>query len=102
MTFSALWLLFGGLSFLLGILHPVWAFLNRRGCSLLLFFGLSCQSLTLLSCLWMVREWTAKEDWSAMLDVVPAMSAICALFVLLTTALHLSALLIRRKRAGTN
>ncbi len=49
--------------------------------------SLSFVGITLLMEYWMVVDWVKKEDWSALMDAVPAMfSALCGYVVIMLVA----------------
>lgn len=98
MLISAFWPLFGGLSLVLSAVHLMYALHRLSNSSFLLFSSLFSLALTLLTGLWMIYGWTEKGDWSALMDVVPAMTALASLFALLIAVLNTAALLyVRRK-----
>ncbi len=97
MLISVFWLLFGGLSLALSLVHLLHAVCRKPG-GVLLFSSLISLALTLLSGLWMIFQWTEKSDWSALMDVVPAMTLLASVFVLLIAALNLTALLLARRK----
>ena len=68
------WVLYGALAFLLALVNLALALLGKgRGQNVLLFGSLACGVLTMLEEYRMAVEWVQKEDWSALLDVLPAM-----------------------------
>lgn len=96
MLISVFWLLFGALTLVLSMVHLLRSVCRKPG-GVLLFSSLLSLSLTLLSGLWMIFQWTEKSDWSALMDVVPAMTVLASLFVLLIAALNLTALLLAHR-----
>lgn len=98
MLISVLWPLFGGVSLVLSLAHLVRSLRQKPGSGWLLFSSLCSLVLTLLSGLWMIHGWTEESDWSALMDVVPAMALLSSLFVLLIAVLNLTALLLTRRK----
>lgn len=98
MLISVFWLLFGSVSMLLSLVHLLRSACRKPCGSFLLFSSLAALALTLLSGLWMILQWTEKSDWSALMDVVPAMTVLASLFVFLIAGLNLTALLLARRK----
>lgn len=65
--------------------------------------GLVFTVLTLLAGYQLVSNWVKREDWSALLDVVPSMFTILTIYVItMLTANIIALILIRGKSKNTN
>lgn len=93
------WLLLGALAFLLALVNLALALLGKgRGQSGLLFGSLACGVLAMLEEYRLAVEWVQKEDWSALMDVLPGMELVLTAAIFLGLGLNLAALLLRRVR----
>ena len=93
------WLLLGALAFLLALVNLALALLGKgRGQSGLLFGSLACGVLAMLEEYRLAVEWVQKEDWSALMDVLPGMELALTAAIFLGLGLNLAALLLRRVR----
>ena len=93
------WLLLGALAFLLALVNLALALLGKgRGQSGLLFGSLACGVLAMLEEYRLAVEWVQKEDWSALMDVLPGMELVLTAAIFLGLGLNLAALLLRRAR----
>ena len=76
-----MWFLFGLAAILFAILNVIWT-LRHRDAKWFRYFSLSFTILTLCAEYSQVSRWVAREDWSALLDVIPYTSdSICGLAV---------------------
>ena len=76
-----MWFLFGLAAILFAILNVIWT-LRHRDAKWFRYFSLSFTILTLCAEYSQVSHWVAREDWSALLDVIPYTSdSICGLAV---------------------
>ena len=71
---------------------------KKKGWELLLFLSLVCGMLEILVQYFMVHKWVQLSDWSALMDVVPGMSAILILFIVVCAALNGVVLIRNRDR----
>ena len=93
------WLLLGALAFLLALVNLVLALLGKkRGQNALLFGSLACGILTMLEEYRLAVEWVQREDWSALMDVLPVMEMVLTAAVFLGLGLNLAALVFHRVR----
>ena len=93
------WLLLGALAFLLALENLALALLGKgRGQSGLLFGSLACGVLAMLEEYRLAVEWVQKEDWSALMDVLPGMELVLTAAIFLGLGLNLAALLLSRVR----
>ena len=83
-----MWILCGGLSIMFLALNWVLSFKNSEKRNWAMAFSLAFTSLTLLIEYQIASEWVVKEDWSALLDVVPYMFSILLLYVIIMTLLN--------------
>lgn len=95
------WLLLGALAFLLALVNLALALLGKeRGQNGLLFGSLACGVLAMLEEYRLAVEWVQREDWSALMDVLPAMEMVLTAAIFLGLGLNLAALVlhgVRRK-----
>lgn len=92
------WLLLGALAFLLALVNLALALLGRTwGHAALLFGSLSCGSLALLEEYRMAVHWVQREDWSALMDVLPGMELVLTWALFLGLGLNLAALVLHRR-----
>lgn len=68
-----MWLIFGAAAVVTAALNVIWT-LRRREAKWFCFASLSFTAFTLCAFLSEVRGWVMAEDWSALMDVVPAVS----------------------------
>ena len=93
------WLLLGALAFLLALVNLALALLGKgRGQNVLLFGSLACGVLTMLEEYRLAVEWVQKEDWSALMDVLPGMELVLTAAIFLGLGLNLAALVFHRVR----
>lgn len=91
------WLLMGSLAFLLALVNLALALLRKgRGQNALLFGSLACGVLAMLEEYRLAVEWVQKEDWSALMDVLPAMELVLTAAVFAGLGLNLAALVLHR------
>jgi hypothetical protein len=65
-----MWLVFGLLAIIFAILNVIWT-LKRKDAKWFRYFSLSFTILTLCAEYSQVNQWVVKEDWDALLDVIP-------------------------------
>ena len=95
------WLLLGALAFLLALVNLALALLGKgRGQTALLYGSLACGCLALLEEDRRAVGWVRREDWSALMDVLPCMEPVLTMAVLAGLGLNLAALLLRRAVKG--
>lgn len=93
------WLLLGALAFLLALVNLALALLGkRRGQNGLIFGSLACGVLAMLEEYRMAVEWVQKEDWSALMDVLPGMEMVLTATIFIGLSLNLAALVLHRVR----
>ena len=91
------WLLLGSFAFLLALVNLALALLGKgRGQNALLFGSLACGVLALLEEYRLAVEWVQKEDWSALMDVLPGMELVLTAAVFAGLGLNLAALVLHR------
>lgn len=71
-----MFLLFGFLAFVTAVCNLVFC-LKGKNTDFLRFLSISFTALTVCTFYWMVSQYVAKEDWSALMDVVPTVSRLC-------------------------
>ena len=64
----------------------------------LLFGSLACCVLAMLEEYRMAVEWVQKEDWSALMDVLPGMEMVLTAAIFIGLSLNLAALVLHRVR----
>ena len=82
-----MWLVFGISAVITAILNVVWM-LRKRGAKWLRFTSLSFTAFTLCSFLTKVNGWVSSEDWSALMDVLPAASEMMWVLTLASVAVN--------------
>ena len=93
------WLVCGSLAFLLALVNLAMALQGKkRGHAGLLFGSMACGALTLLEEYRMAVRWVQREDWSALMDVLPGMELILTWALFLGLGLNLAALVLHRRR----
>ena len=76
-----MWLLFGPLAIIFAVLNVIWT-LKHKEAKWFRYLSLSFTILTLCAEYSQVSRWVAREDWSALLDVIPYTSdGICGLAI---------------------
>ena len=76
-----MWLLFGSLAIIFAVLNVIWT-LKHKEAKWFRYFSLSFTILELCAEYNQVSQWVVKEDWSALLDVIPyASDSICGLAI---------------------
>jgi hypothetical protein len=68
-----MWVLFGVVAIIMAILNIIW-YINNRETKWFRFISLAFTALTLCASYSQDAAWVLKEDWSALMDVVPTMS----------------------------
>ena len=76
-----MWLLFGSLAIIFAVLNVIWT-LKHKEAKWFRYFSLSFTILELCAEYNQVSQWVVKEEWSALLDVIPYTSeSICGLAI---------------------
>lgn len=78
-----MWILFGVLSVIFCIIGWIMVSKKKIVSQWASVCSLAFVSLTLLMEYQMVLQWVHKEDWSALMDVVPAMSSLLTGYVII-------------------
>lgn len=93
-----MWILFGFLSVLLTLLS--WLFVLGRSQKAVLasLAALSCTTAAMLSEYHLVFGWVIREDWVALLDVVPYIYHTLAAYVIFMILANFAAYLVLQKR----
>jgi CDP-diglyceride synthetase len=73
MEVKSMWILFGVVAIIMAILNIIW-YVNNREPKWFRFASLAFTALTLCAFYSQNAAWVLKEDWSALVDVVPTMS----------------------------
>ncbi|MFI3312828.1 MAG: hypothetical protein R3Y62_02990 [Eubacteriales bacterium] len=90
-----MWMMFGIGAIMTSGLNVMFYITNRKP-DLFRFFGISLTALTACSFYAQNKTWVIHEDWSALMDVVPAASTMLWIFVILSILIN-SISLIKRK-----
>ncbi len=93
----AAWIVFGGFAVISTILNVAWSF-RRREAKWFRYAGLAFAALTLCSFYQVNAVWVIKEDWSALIDVVPNMSKVLWIFTIVSILINGISLHSRFKR----
>ena len=94
-----MWMVCGALSVLFGIAG--WILHGKRNAKAVWMAvgSLTCVSLTLWMEYRLVFRWVEKEDWSALLDVVPSMSNLLTGYVILMLLANIGLLAVEIRRS---
>ena len=96
---TVMWLLFSVLACLLAIADLGRAILKEaRGWAFLLFGSFASVGAAALAGYRMILEWVQKEDWSALMDVLPSLALFSTGTLCLVLVLDLAALLLHSGR----
>ncbi|WP_341201125.1 hypothetical protein [Planomicrobium okeanokoites] len=95
--------------FIFGVIAIIATFINLglfaagKDYRLAMAIGLSFTTLTLVADYGMVADWVEAEDWSALMDVVPIMSAALWVLTSLSILLNITPILLelKNKKATT-
>ena len=82
-----MWLVFGIAAVITAVLDVVWM-LRKRRAKWFRFASLSFTAFTLYSFLTKVNGWVISEDWSALMDVLPAASGLMWVLTLASVAVN--------------
>ena len=89
--------------FILGLIAIIITFTNLylyktgKDYKLAMAMGLSFTALTLCAKYSLVSEWVKVEDWSALMDVVPAMETLLWILTIISIALNIAPVLLEWK-----
>ena len=82
-----MWLVFGISAVITAMLNIVWT-LRKRAAKWFRFASLSFTAFTLCSFLTKVSGWVSSEDWSALMDVLPAASGMMWILTFASVAVN--------------
>ncbi len=82
-----MWIVFGMIAILSAILNIAWAAKGREP-KWFRFVSLSSTALTLCAFYGIHAKWVINEDWTALLDVVPAMTRILWVLTVLSVIIN--------------
>lgn len=98
-SLESFWLVLGVLAFITAFVNLYLLFRGKRNSwPWLVFLSLSLGLLTLVAQIQMINSWVAKNDWAAMLDVVPTLSTSSLIAVLAGLFLNGLAVILGRKQ----
>lgn len=92
-----MWILFGAASILFTALNLWFSFRNHRLSNWANFCALSFTSLTAIAEYSLVNNWVRKEDWTALMDVVPTMNNSLTTYVFLMIFINLIAMALKER-----
>lgn len=92
-----MWMIFGTAAIIAAILNIAWC-MRKRDAKWFRFASLSLTAFTLCAFYSANAKWVLKEDWSALMDVVPAMSK--ALWVLTLASILINSISLFQKSNG--
>lgn len=95
-----MWIIFGIASVFFTGWNMLYSFFGKKRMDWVAFCALACLSLTAWSEYAMVDRWVGKEDWGALLDVVPSMNGMLRNFIIIMLLLNFIALLGRHFAAA--
>ncbi|MDY3225923.1 MAG: hypothetical protein SOW84_08680 [Candidatus Faecousia sp.] len=93
-----MWMLCGALSVFFTGITLYLTLREKNGADWASVCSLSFTAITLLLEYKMAVDWVCREDWTALLDVMPTMFSVLAGYVIIQILLNAIALGIRRKR----
>lgn len=92
-----MWLAFGCAAILTAIINLILTFC-RREAKWFRFASLSLTALTLCAELELVNSWVLREDWSALMDVVPTLSRALWFLTIASIAINSISLFIKSRK----
>ena len=93
-----MWIVFGAASVLLTVISLALCEKRPRPSVLASAGALACTALTLLAEYWMVLRWVNRQDWSALMDVVPSMARLLTVYAVVMAVLHGLILFVQSRR----
>jgi len=94
---GVLWFVFGVGAIITAGLNVIWA-INGKTAKWFCFISLSLTALTLCSFYSQASVWVLHEDWSALQDVVPSVSAVLWVLTLISITLNSISLIKSKSR----
>ncbi|WP_033542744.1 hypothetical protein [Planococcus sp. CAU13] len=91
-----MWILFGLIAVIATFIN-IYMYGTGKDYKLAMAMGLSFTALTLVAEYSMVSEWVEAEDWSALLDVVPAMETTIWGWTIILILLNITPILLELK-----
>lgn len=91
-----MWLIFGLIAITATFIN-LGLFASGKDYRLAMAMGLSFTALTLVADYGMVADWVVSEDWSALMDVVPGMSAALWVLTSLSILMNITPILLEMK-----
>ena len=76
-----MWIILGVGAIVTAILNVLWT-IQKQDAKRFCFISLSLTALTACAQYSLVKKWVIKEDWSALMDVVPGMMGVLLVFVI--------------------
>ena len=91
-----MWVLFGAIAILSAVSHVI-CMVKKKDAALFRFISLSATALTVCALYGLDAKWVAEKDWSAMMDVVPAMSKVAWVCVIASIVINGVSLMKKKK-----
>ena len=82
-----MWLLFGTVAIVTAVLNIVWM-VRKRETKYFRFISLSSTALTVCAFYTQANQWLLREDWSALMDVMPAVARILWVLIIVSLAVN--------------
>lgn len=92
-----MWIISGVLSIVFTILNYLFTIKKNPSAQWASIYALSFTSLTLLALYGLVLDWVNKEDWSALIDVVPSMLTFITGYVIIMIFANVLAFVLRNR-----
>ena len=92
-----MWFILGIAAIMTAALNIVWAVRGRQA-KWFRFSSLSLTALTICAQYSMVEKWVQREDWSALMDVVPGMGNVLWFLVIASIVINGASLFIKNNR----
>lgn len=93
-----MWILFGTASIVFTALNLWLSFRSHRLAGWTSLCALSFTALTILAQYFLINNWVRKEDWTALMDVVPTMNNSLSAYVLLMIFINFFPMLLKNSR----
>lgn len=92
-----MWTVFGAIAILSAVCNLI-CMVKKKDTALFRFISLSATALTVCALYGLDAKWVAEKDWSAMMDVVPAMSKVMWICVIASIVINGISLFTKRRQ----
>lgn len=91
-----MWIILGFGAIVTAILNVIWT-IQKKDAKWFCFISLSLTALTVCAEYSLVKKWVIKQDWAALMDVVPGMTGVLLVFVVASIIVNSVSLAVKRK-----